>query len=176
MSRKKVFLGILAVAIFAGFYTAGQLIRGVTLPAKNNAAITSRTSDEGEWARVARAIDGDTIELQNGERVRYIGMDAPEAVDLQKPVQCFGPEATERNRELVLGKSVWLAKDISEHDKYGRFLRYVWAGDVLVNLELVKEGYALALAVPPDIKYREDIDAAEREAKTASAGLWGGCR
>lgn len=97
---------------------------------------------------VTRVIDGDTIELENGERVRYIGIDTPETVDPRKPVQCFGVEASKKNKELVEKKQVWLVKDVTDRDRYGRPLRYVYLGDpensntVFVNLELVKEGFA----------------------------------
>lgn len=128
-----------------------------------------------EIARVARVIDGDTVELDTGEKVRYIGMDTPETVDPRKPVQCFGAEAARRNGELVEGKLVVLRKDISERDKYGRLLRYVWAGNTFVNLELVKEGYATAFTFTPDVKYASDFVAAEKEAREAKRGLWGAC-
>lgn len=137
----------------------------------------------GEVARVARVIDGDTVELDTGERLRYIGMDTPEVVypeqsrrmDPRKPVQCFGEESRERNRELVEGKLVVLTKDISEKDRYGRLLRYVWIGSTLVNLELVKEGYATAFTYPPDVAHAKDFVAVERRAREAKRGLWGMC-
>lgn len=91
---------------------------------------------------VTRVIDGDTIELENGKRVRYLGINTPESVDPRKPVECFGKEASFKNKELVLNKKVVLEKDISEIDKYGRLLRYVYVDNIFVNLELIKQGYA----------------------------------
>ncbi|MBI3335237.1 MAG: thermonuclease family protein [Candidatus Portnoybacteria bacterium] len=82
-------------------------------------------------SKVARVIDGDTIELENGQRVRYIGIDTPETSDPRKPIQCFGIEAAKKNQELVEGKMVRLEKDVSERDRYARLLRYVYAGDTL---------------------------------------------
>src|SRR5690349_13538593 len=87
-------------------------------------------------ATVARVIDGDTIELTSGDRVRYIGMDTPETVDPRKTVQCFGKEASAANRALVEGKVVTLVPDVEDRDMYDRFLRYVYLGDTFVNLEL----------------------------------------
>ncbi len=66
--------------------------------------------------------------------MRYIGIDTPETVDPRKPVQCFGVEASNKNKELIEGKMVRLEKDITDRDKYSRLLRYVWVGDAFVNL------------------------------------------
>jgi len=126
-------------------------------------------------ARVVTVVDGDTIEIEGGIRVRYIGIDTPETVDPRKPVQCFGKEASAKNEELVGGKEVKLEKDVSETDKDGRLLRYVWVGDLLVNEYLVKEGYAQVSTYPPDVKYKDRFLAAQREAKENKRGLWDAC-
>jgi len=126
--------------------------------------------------RVVRVIDGDTIEVETGDRVRYIGMDAPETVDPRKPVQCFGAEASKKNRELVEGKSVRLKRDISDRDAYGRLLRYAYLQEgQLVNLELVRQGYARALTFPPDVEYADEFVAAEESARRSKLGLWSAC-
>jgi endonuclease YncB( thermonuclease family) len=88
-------------------------------------------------ALVSRVIDGDTVELGDGSRVRYIGMDTPETAG-----DCYNREATARNIELVLNRVVQLEKDVSETDQYGRLLRYVYVDGVMVNEVLVREGYA----------------------------------
>lgn len=123
--------------------------------------------------KVKRVVDGDTIELETGEKVRYIGIDTPETVDPNTPVQCYGKEANERNKNLVEGKEVLLEKDFSEKDQYGRLLRYVWVGDLLVNDYLVREGYAYASSFPPDVKYQDRFTQAQQEARQAKRGLWG---
>ncbi|MFA6257360.1 MAG: thermonuclease family protein [Candidatus Paceibacterota bacterium] len=128
-----------------------------------------------ETAKVARVVDGDTIELEGGEKVRYIGIDTPETVDPRKPAQCYGAEASAKNKELVLGKTVRLAKDVTDKDKYGRLLRYVYVGDVFVNLALVEGGYAFSYSYPPDIAHQSDFVAAEQSAQAKDAGLWGAC-
>ena len=135
-------------------------------------------ADMDDLVRVVRAVDGDTIEVELGggvERVRYIGIDTPETVDPRKPVQCFGVEASKKNKELVAGKMVRLEKDIIDRDKYNRLLRYVWLDDTLVNLELVAQGFATSYSYPPDIKYQERFMAAEKKAREDKLGLWTAC-
>ncbi|HVF69169.1 MAG TPA: thermonuclease family protein [Xanthomonadales bacterium] len=129
-------------------------------------------------ARVIEVRDGDTIEVDFGgskKTVRYIGINAPETVDPRKTVQCFGREANNINKSLVEGQIVQLEKDISETDKYGRLLRYVYIGNIFVNQYLVEEGFAHSSSYPPDIKYQEDLDSAEEEARSANKGLWAAC-
>ncbi len=128
-----------------------------------------------EEVKVTRVIDGDTVELESGQHVRYIGIDTPETVDPRKPVQCFGEEASKKNKELVEGKTVRLEKDVSDKDQYGRLLRYVWVGESMVNLELVKQGFAHSYTYPPDVKYQEKILKAEKEAREGKLGLWASC-
>ncbi len=125
--------------------------------------------------RVTRIIDGDTIEVQKGiylYTVRYIGIDTPETVHPSKPVEYFGKEASEKNRELVESKAVRLEKDVSETDKYGRLLRYVWFDDLMVNAELVRLGYAQVVTYPPDVKYQDLFLKLQKEARDAGRGLW----
>ena len=130
-------------------------------------------------ARVIRVSDGDTIQVDFGEgnikTVRYIGIDTPETVDPRKSVQCFGGEASNINKSLVLNQTVQLEKDVSETDKYGRLLRYVFLGEMFVNGYLVEEGFAHSSPYPPDIKYQEDLNAMEEDARVANKGLWGSC-
>ncbi|MBI2590859.1 MAG: thermonuclease family protein [Candidatus Blackburnbacteria bacterium] len=121
---------------------------------------------------VTRVVDGDTIEIEGGQRVRYIGIDTPETVKPGTPVQCFGKHAADNNKELVLGKKVRLEKDVSEVDKYGRLLRYVWVEEIFVNDYLVRNGYAQASTYPPDVKYQSQFAAAQKEAQENQIGLW----
>ena len=121
-------------------------------------------------ARVIQVIDGDTIIIDGDYRVRYIGIDAPE---IYPETEAFGIEAWQANRRLVEGKEVRLETDVSETDKYGRLLRYVYVGDVLVNAELVKQGLARAKAYPPDTKYQDHLEEMEAEARGAGRGMWG---
>lgn len=139
------------------------------------AAITEKVI-QGETATVAHVIDGDTIELTDGRRVRYIGIDAPEIIYEDKSTECFGIEAKEENSKLVQGKKVRLESDFSETDNYGRLLRYVYVSDTLVNKGLVQGGFARAWNVPPDEKYKDTLFISQQEAKEARRGLWQLCR
>ena len=124
-------------------------------------------SEAGEYeVLVSRVIDGDTIEVLGGERVRYIGIDAPETGEY------FAAEATEKNRELVEGKRVRLESDVEDRDEYGRLLRYVWLDDIMVNAELVRLGYAYSYSLVPNVKYRQLFLQSEREARKLCRGLW----
>jgi micrococcal nuclease len=128
------------------------------------------------YVMVAKAIDGDTLELADGRMVRYLGIDTPETVDPRKPVQCFGHEASDYNRSLVQGKAVRLVKDIEDTDKYGRLLRYIYLEDgTMVNLTLVAGGYARSLTWPPNITHAKEFLAAERDARSSGRGLWSTC-
>jgi micrococcal nuclease len=129
----------------------------------------------GQPIKVAEVVDGDTITLANGERLRYIGIDTPEEVDKRKPVQCFAREAAEKNKELVEGKTIKFYKDVSEKDQYGRWLGFVYLEDgTFVNLELVKQGYAFAYRYPPDISKTQEFHDTETYARTNQLGLWDG--
>lgn len=137
-----------------------------------NPSPTSTPNLKGEKVKVIRVIDGDTIEIEGGNKIRYIGIDTPETKDPNEPVQCYGKEAADKNRELVEGKIVELEKDISETDKYGRLLRYIWIGNILVNETLVREGYAQSSTYPPDVKYQNRFIEAQRKAREEGKGLW----
>jgi len=136
----------------------------------------SENNSSNDTYLVTRVIDGDTIEIEGGKKVRYLGIDTPETVDPRKPVQCFGIEASNANKKLVLGKRVKLEKDISETDKYGRLLRYVYVDDIFVNDYLVRNGYAYAVTFPPDVKYQQQFLEAQKEARENKRGLWSACQ
>lgn len=127
---------------------------------------------EDEIVVVKRVIDGDTIDLVDGRRVRYIGINAPEVTG-QNGKTCFNREATAKNKMLVEGKTIRLQKDISDTDKYDRLLRYVWEGDTFVNEVLIKEGFAHASTFPPDVLYKDVFLSAEKQARMEMVGLWG---
>ena len=139
-------------------------------------ATTTGKITAGEMARVASVIDGDTIDLTDGRRVRYIGIDAPETAHEGKPSECFGNESKEENKRWVVGKTVRLEIDVSATDAYGRLLRYVYVGDTMVNEMLVIGGFARAWNVLPDEKQADAFLAAQFEAREMSRGLWGLCR
>ena len=124
-------------------------------------------------AFVDRVVDGDTVVLSTKERVRYIGMDTPELHHPHKPVQAYAREAMEFNRNLVEGKRVRLEFDVERRDKYGRLLAYVYLPDgTFVNAELVRQGYAHTLTIPPNVKYVDLFVKLQREARESRRGLW----
>jgi micrococcal nuclease len=107
--------------------------------------------------------------------VRYIGIDTPELVDPQKQVECFAQQAKDENQRLAEGKTVQLEKDISEKDKYGRLLRYVFVDSIFVNDYLIRQGFAHASTYPPDVVYQEQFRQAQTEAGENNRGLWESC-
>ena len=122
-----------------------------------------------ETATVTRVIDGDTIVIDTGQSVRYIGIDTPE---VHPDMEAYGREAWKANRQLVEGKEVRLERDVSETDKYGRLLRYVYADNIFVNAELVRQGLAEAKAYPPDTKYQKSLEGLETVARETGRGMW----
>lgn len=123
---------------------------------------------------VMRAIDGDTVELTSGERVRYLMVDTPESTNGKD--DCFGAEAAEFNRQAVEGREISLVYDEVCEDDYGRLLAYVSVGDREINALLVERGYACVLQIPPNGADRSDeFDDLEYAAKSAMVGVWGAC-
>lgn len=125
---------------------------------------------------LVRVIDGDTIvvRMPNGteEHVRYIGVDTPETVHPEKPVEWLGREATEANRRLLARGPLLLERDVQERDQYGRLLVYAWVGEVSVNIELVRTGFAYVSTWPPNMRLAKVLVAAQKVARAAEVGLW----
>lgn len=134
----------------------------------DNQAIGSPSINSTRSVKVIRVLDGDTIEIEDGERVRYLGINAPESG------QPFSTEATRENERLVAGRVVNLEFDVQTQDRYGRLLAYIWVGDILINKEIVKNGYAVSETIQPNVKYQDLILKAQEEARTACRGLWAG--
>jgi len=132
----------------------------------------------GVTVRVARVIDGDTIELSDGRYVRYAGIDTPEVRrrrggKWEYAPEIYSVEATDRNRVLVGGREVSLEFDTRVSDKYGRLLAYVYAGDVMVNAALLEDGYAIMYTFPPNVKHFHEFLGAQKKAQREGRGLWG---
>lgn len=144
---------------------------------------------------VVRAVDGDTLEVRidGGERtedVRLIGVDTPETVKPDAPVQCFGPQASAFQHRVAEGRRVRLLIGVEPRDVYDRLLAYVYllpAGQVsdnskrdtqrerFLNAELLRRGFARTLTIPPNTRFAERFEALERSAARAGRGLWGHC-
>ncbi|MBD3245545.1 MAG: nuclease [Candidatus Omnitrophica bacterium] len=126
---------------------------------------------------VTEVIDGDTVRLENGRLLRYIGVDTPEVRVKRGTDFVYAPEpyalrALEYNRGLVEHKRVRVEFDVEKTDKYGRLLGYVFSGDEFVNKALLTRGYAVLLTIPPNVKYTKEFTAAQRAAREAGRGLW----
>ncbi len=136
--------------------------------------------------KVERVVDGDTLKLSNGERVRLIGIDTPESKDNAKlrkdskrtgqnakEIIEMGKRAADFTRKLVEGKEVKLEFDVSQRDKYGRLLAYVYLMDgTFVNAEIMKQGFAQVMTIPPNIKYQDLFLKLQKEARENKRGLW----
>ena len=125
-------------------------------------------------ATVDRVIDGDTIVLSSGIKIRYLLINAPEITDGHN--DCYGANAARFNSDLVLGKTVQLTYDVACQDMFGRTLAYATVDDQDVNRLLVERGYACVLHIPPDGDARAaEFEAVQADARAARRGLWGAC-
>ncbi|MHC1719194.1 MAG: thermonuclease family protein [Clostridiaceae bacterium] len=174
-NRKYRKIGIIALLISA-IFAAG--CSGI----KQDTTSQSETAGQSgfEKAVVSRVVDGDTVVLSDGRRVRFIGLDSPEYTTKIEP---YGKEASNFTKDRLTGITVYLEKDVSETDKYGRLLRYVWLSvpegisdseirSKMFNAILVLEGYAQSNTYPPDVKYQQYLTKYNAEARKADKGLW----
>lgn len=178
--KKTPLLLFLLTAFLLGFLLRGRLEETQKPPptapnptSADNAttAAPTKTTSPPNWpitAKVARVIDGDTVVLGNGEKIRYEAVDAPEKYEH------WGEEAKKLNTELTLDKTVRLESGRDERDIYGRLLAYVWVGDLLVNEKLIERGYAKIIRYPKEGEYRyqERLEKAEEWARDHSLGVW----
>lgn len=155
-------------------------------PAGSSNSRSERTTPgRSTTARVIRVVDGDTIVVRQlnsagdergaSVRVRYIGVDTPESVKPDSPVECFGKEAASANRRLVDGRTVELVADRERYDRFGRTLAFVYVDGKFVNAELIKNGFAETIEVPPNTSKAAEFAAMERVAMRTKKGLWRAC-
>ncbi|MBN1526505.1 MAG: thermonuclease family protein [Candidatus Omnitrophica bacterium] len=149
-------------------------------------ALAAKKEAPARYMMVQRAVDGDTLKLANGERVRLIGVDTPEvheSVKLYrdaskskqdvKAIRAMGKKASEFTKKLTEGKPVRLEFDVQKKDRYGRLLAYVYLENgTFVNAEIIKQGYANVMTIPPNVKYQDLFLKLYREAREAKRGLW----
>ena len=129
---------------------------------------------------VTRVVDGDTVHVAlagRDETVRYIGIDTPESVKPDTPVQCFAEAASAANRRLVAGQPVRVSYDVEQRDRYGRLLAYVYRvrDGAFVNARLVRDGYARTLTIAPNVRFAAEFAALARRAREERRGLWRAC-
>jgi micrococcal nuclease len=174
MANVKLLLGFCVLIIVFGLEF---LYSNFNLPTEQ---VKSAQTENSEGVLITKVVDGDTVEIEGGFKVRLLGVDTPETVDPRRPVGCFGKEASNRVKALLSNKRVTLEKDVSETDKYGRLLRYIYLpldnGQTLfVNDYLIREGYAKVLTIPPNVGFAEQFLEAQRQARENNRGLWGSC-
>jgi micrococcal nuclease len=157
------------------------LVAAVLATVVLSGAVDHARAGRADDPRVVRVVDGDTIVVRlptGNETVRLVGVDTPETVKPDAPVECFGPEASARTKQLLPeGIEVRLERDVEARDRYGRLLAYVYRATdgVFVNLALATDGYARTLAIAPNVAYAERFAAAVSEARRDRRGLWGAC-
>ena len=167
-------LGVAMIAVMA-------IAAPALLACESGTADTDTDTDTGAEPRcgpseatVETVIDGDTIVLTSGEKVRYLLIDAPEITNGH--TDCYGQEAFQYNRDLVLGQEIALTYDEQCTDKYGRLLAYVEAPDGEMNTLLIERGFACLLIVPPNGADREsEFAGLELEARQSGEGMWTAC-
>ncbi|MGB4966255.1 MAG: thermonuclease family protein [Microgenomates group bacterium] len=184
MSFKQKFSITLVVAVFT------LLITGILYsyqyeksnPSKTTSKVAThvpprRLPNESEITLVTRIIDGDTFQIETKQKVRLIGIDTPELnkANARDP-ECFGIQAAQQLSNLILNKKVRMEKDISETDRFGRLLRYVYLDNTFINQRLVESGYAFASTYPPDIKFKDTLSLAQKTAQENKLGLWNECK
>jgi micrococcal nuclease len=131
-----------------------------------------------EQYRVVQVLDGDTIVVaRNGayDTIRLLGIDTPETHHPTKPVQCYGPEASDYTTARLQGQLVRLEDDVETHDIYGRHLAYVYLSGDRFEDELLTKGYARLLVIEPNHAHARDMLREELDAKRLGVGLWGAC-
>jgi micrococcal nuclease len=170
--------GAAALAVAAGLVGIAVAAnhRGAAPPARNPPTALEPN------ATIVHVIDGDTVVARvqgRDEHVRLIGIDTPETVDPDRPIMCFGPEASAETHQLLPdGTAVRLVRDVEARDAYGRLLAYVYraADGTFVNLALAEGGFADVLAIAPNTAHGDEFRTAVAAAKRDKRGLWGSCR
>jgi|SRR3989344_3772732 len=168
---------LIAVALLTRQYATKQTPPAPSISAIQSAQAAQAVIVPDGMTLITKVVDGDTVEIEGGARVRLIGIDTPETVDPRKPVQCFGLQASDYTKSLLAGVAVKLEKDIEDKDKYNRLLRYIYLADgTFINLKLVADGYASAYPYPPNIAHAVEFREAQANARESKLGLWGMCK
>lgn len=131
-----------------------------------------------EYLPVTKVIDGDTFwadnDTKDGVKVRLIGVDAPESKNVfKKKIGYYGKEAKAYLTKMLSGKNVKLVCDVDSLDQYGRTLAYVYLEDgTFVNADLMRNGYAMLMTIPPNVKFADEFIKLQKEARENNRGLW----
>ena len=186
MNKKIILLLTAGVLVLTGYLFGGDLDPSFHSKEEVKWQIPFGRSFDYSNILVTRAVDGDTLVLENNERVRLIGIDTPEMHESNKlnrdaqrsgqdveAIKQLGRESYEFTKKLVEGKRVRLEFDVERFDKYKRILAYVYLEDgTFLNAKIVEEGYASLMTYPPNVKYADEFSKLYREAREAKRGLW----
>lgn len=180
-----VLLALFAIQCFSVNNDVTQVVKeeGSVVPLESLDFDKSTSQKEGPY-KVSKVVDGDTLDIiidGKTERVRLIGINTPEVVDPRKTVECFGKEASDKAKETLSGKSVYIESDSSQgdKDKYGRLLRYVFIDeDIIFNKMMIEGGFAYEYTYEVPYKYQEEFKRAQKDAELNKRGLWadGACK
>jgi micrococcal nuclease len=172
--RLKLFIILGVILVLLAIFLSRMALSGLGEHLLSGQQTAAEISEDIESPIVTKVLDGDTVEIADGRRIRYIGINAP------PKDKCFAAQATAENSQLVLGKTIRLEKDTSNRDRSGHLLRYVYVEDatgqeIFLNDYLVRQGFARVLSTPPDLRFERQFNAAADEAKFQRRGLWGQC-
>jgi micrococcal nuclease len=175
MKYRKLITGVLCAACLVLLIYYCSLGFGLIQSGSGDVVI-----DETKEYLVTYVVDGDTFKARIGTKeitVRILGINSPETVDPRKPVECYGPEASDKAKTLLAGKSVILKSNPNRErrDKYGRYLLYVYEGNMFVNEFLIENGFAREYTVGRPYSFQQEFKKAEGEAQVNKKGLWGKC-
>lgn len=158
-----------------------QSLAGVSQSGTANQQNAAVPLIKGRWVTVSRVVDGDTVELEGGDRVRMIGVNTPETVKPGEPEQPYGKQASDFTKSQIQGKRLFLETDVQEKDQYGRILGYLYTQEpknqdelekYMFNAILLREGYAQLMTIQPNSKYADTFVKFQRQAREGNKGLW----
>jgi micrococcal nuclease len=177
-----VFIAGILIGVLAYFLitNAGDLGSSISNPFPS----LSKSTSSVEEVVVNRVVDGDTVELRDGRKIRLLNIDTPETVKPNTPVMCYGKEAKARMVELVDKKTVWLTYDKEKQDKYGRTLAFIYTDkdnatnqkvEASANFTMIKSGLARAVFYPPNTTYKREFTSINQFVVDKKLGLWAAC-
>lgn len=176
---------VIVILIFSDNTFTNSLTNSLGLTEKTSQTqkLDQNLDEKVEKVTVNRAVDGDTVELTDGRKIRYLNVDTPETVKAGTAVKCFGPEASKFNKELMIkNRTIWLTSDKAKTDRYGRDLRFVFlkneetsSVELSVNANLVKLGFGQAKSYSPNTTYKKDFEKWQFEAQQKNIGIWKSC-
>jgi endonuclease YncB( thermonuclease family) len=177
-------LVVISIGLKEGNWLQNLGLSDTYKPTNTSAKTTYNGSKDGiERSQVRRVVDGDTVELSNGQKIRMLNIDTPETVKANTAVKCYGPEASAFTKKLLSDKMVQLVVDREANDQYGRGLRFIFLDGVdtsnienSVNADVVKNGFGKMVSYKPNTTYARDFQKWEDEARSKKLGVWGACK